>query len=640
MVALDALPLPALLLSAEPPFTILHANERFGRGFDPGSGSQASLAAWLRGTYPTEEYRQRILDQWQLAVDQLRSSDQASLQCRVSSGSGEPREVLFQLGLQGKTLLALLIDVTERMRSEAALEEARSHQAEAALAITEAIPVGTYTMVMPPDRPVAYFAFMSERFLALTGLDRRRARENPLEGFACVHPDDDEDWLRLNAEAFAARRPFKGETRVVLNGETRWITAESVPRDLPDGSTVWEGVLIDVTDRVRAQKRLEESEADLRRILDNLPIPVATLQLRDGQEATFQNRRFLETFHYSPQELPNLASWLLLAYPDADYRAAVEQRWSQALAAAGASGGRVASEEYRIHCGDGRDRDVLISGTLLENLLVVTLVDISERKRSERQLAEARERERRLELEKRQRLEQKLRTSLTAAAVAHEINQPLSTILLSCRLVEQRLAAARDGEASPAPARQADGLETFLPTLMTELERVVRIIEKMRSLLRNVQTDHQPLALDQVLDSCLLHLKPSLEASAVELRCDNLTPACWLAGDADQLQVAVCNLLRNALEALADRPGAGIMAISLARSEQEVRLTIEDNGPGIPAGVIEALPLASTKPDGSGIGLFVVQTTVENHGGSLHIGRSSLGGALVELRLPALPPAP
>ena len=629
---LDALPLPVLLLEPEAPFAILHANRRFRHCFSHDSIPLASLAAWLQGTYPIGEYRQRILDQWQLAVAQARLEGQASLQCRLNNVQGEPLEVQFQLGLRGEALLAVLIDVTARMRSEAALEEARAQQAEAALAITEAIPVGTYTMVMPPDRPVAYFAFMSERFLEITGLDRARARENPLEGFACVHPDDYDDWLRLNAEAFAAKRPFRGETRLVNQGETRWITAESVPRDLPDGSTVWEGVLTDVTERVLAQKRLEKSEANLRLILDNLPIPVASLQLQDAGETPFQNQLFLETFRYQPEQLPHLEAWMALAYPDPDYRAAVEERWSRALAAADASGGRVASEEYRVHCGDGIDRDVLISGTQLENLLVVTLVDISERKRNERQLAEAREREKQLEENQRQRLEQKLRTSLTAAAVAHEINQPLSTILLNCKLARTHLATGSPAESSPSSA----GLEDFLSGLVADVERVVRIIEKMRSLLRNVQTDHHPVSLGQVVDSCLLYLKQPLQASGMEVRCRGLTEPCWIAGDADQLQVAVSNLLRNACEALAEQQGPGIITISLEPGASEQRLLIGDNGPGIPDGVIEALPLASTKPAGSGIGLFVVQTTVENHGGCLRFGRSGLGGAEVELSFPAI----
>jgi diguanylate cyclase (GGDEF)-like protein len=72
--------------------------------------------------------------------------------------------------------------------------------------------------------------------------------------------------VRLNAEAFAAKRRSFGQTRVIVKGEVRWVTAESIPRDLPDGTTVWEGVLIDVTERVRAEQALKQANLDLKRL--------------------------------------------------------------------------------------------------------------------------------------------------------------------------------------------------------------------------------------------------------------------------------------------------------------------------------------------------------------------------------------
>ncbi len=635
-VPLDHLPLPALLLEPGPGLPLRWANAAFERSFGLSAARIPRLSDWLSLTYPSEDYCRRVLDQWQLAAARALAGESASLQCRVLCADGQQLEVQGQLAAHAGLLLVLLVDVTARVRTEAALEQARAEQAEAALAITEAIPVGTYTMVMAPDQPVAYFAFLSERFLQITGLDRARARENPLEAFACIHPDDYDDWLKLNAAAFAARAPFYGETRVVRQGEIRWITAESTPRALPDGSTVWEGVLIDVTERVLAQQRLERSEAELQHILDNLPIPVCALRVHGNREAIFHNRRFLETFHYTSEELASLEGWFLRAYPDPAYRADVECRWSAALAVAEAGDGTVPTDEYRVRCGDGSDRDVLISGTRFDDLLVVALVDISERKRSERELAAARERERRLEEQQRLRLEQKLRTSLTAAAVAHEINQPLSTILLHCRLMQARLG---QGGAAAEPA--GEGVTAFVAELVHEAERVVTVSEKMRSLLRSVQASRRPVDLAAIADGALLYLAPQLAAAAVACHREGLDLPCWIAGDPDQLQVAVSNLLRNAVEALTqvDQPRRIRLTLrSPASAADPVELEIADSGPGLPAGVIEALPLTSTKPDGSGIGLYVVQATVASHGGSMAVDRADLGGAAVRLRFPAAEP--
>ncbi|HEY7803514.1 MAG TPA: ATP-binding protein, partial [Orrella sp.] len=153
------------------------------------------------------------------------------------------------------------IDVSQQRRAEAELRDVRHQIERTAYELTENLPVGTYTMVQPPDGGLAQFRFMSTRFLALTGLTREEAYGDPLKGFACVHPDDHDRWLELNAKAFSNRESFWGETRVVVNGQTRWITAESKPRPLDDGSTVWEGVLIDITERKLAEEALARAKA-------------------------------------------------------------------------------------------------------------------------------------------------------------------------------------------------------------------------------------------------------------------------------------------------------------------------------------------------------------------------------------------
>ena len=121
---------------------------------------------------------------------------------------------------------------------------------------------------------------MSDRFLQICGLEREAAAADPLQGFACVHPDDYDAWVQRNVETFASRRPFYGECRVVAEGEVRWISAESVPRDLPDGSTVWEGVLIDITAQKQALLELEQERALLNTVLTHID---ASVYMKDRQ---------------------------------------------------------------------------------------------------------------------------------------------------------------------------------------------------------------------------------------------------------------------------------------------------------------------------------------------------------------------
>lgn len=153
--------------------------------------------------------------------------------------------------------LGHLIDTIRRLQQRLA----QVAQERTAYELTENIPVGTYTMVLPPGAQMAHFSFLSKRFLELTGLKREDALSDPFKAFACVHPEDYDHWIELNGEAFANRQPFSGETRIVVNGEVRWVAAESIPRPLPDGTYIWEGALIDVTERINTEKRLQATLA-------------------------------------------------------------------------------------------------------------------------------------------------------------------------------------------------------------------------------------------------------------------------------------------------------------------------------------------------------------------------------------------
>lgn len=181
-----------------------------------------------------------------------------------------------------------LFDQSAQKNAEAALRVAEAKLERTAYDLTENIPVGTYTMVQPAEGGMASFAFMSSRFLELTGLTREQASSDPLQAFRCLHPDDFDDWVALNAKTFAEKLPFYGEARVIINGETRWITAESTPRTLADGTTVWEGVLADITDRKRAEQALSESLQRFNDLVAHVSVGVYVFWVRADGSVEFE----------------------------------------------------------------------------------------------------------------------------------------------------------------------------------------------------------------------------------------------------------------------------------------------------------------------------------------------------------------
>jgi signal transduction histidine kinase len=244
-------------------------------------------------------------------------------------------------------------------------------------------------------------------------------------------------------------------------------------------------------------------------------------------------------------------------------------------------------------------------------------------------LEESRSREKAAEQRQREEITRKLKTSLAAAGIAHEINQPLSQILLQTELSLRNLAGKTGKDSESAEAfRMIQG----------RAEQVVDTIETIRALLGNVASDHQTLNLADVVRSAVLYLQPALQRAGAELRTEGLDSSRMITGDDAQLHLLVSNLLRNALQAVESQPtDRRKISISLVETHGGLTLNMEDSGPGFTEEqkLRSEMPIESTKPEGMGMGLFLARTAAENHRASITFSRSpSLGGAKVTVTFP------
>jgi len=226
-------------------------------------------------------------------------------------------------------------------------------------------------------------------------------------------------------------------------------------------------------------------------------------------------------------------------------------------------------------------------------------------------------------------LKSKLRSSLMAAGVGHEINQPLSIILFTTELLRKEIF-----ELIPEHAQ----INQRISQISSQSKRVVSTIEDMRKLLRNVQTSHSIFDLRAVINSAMLHEKDLLSSINACVKCAGLADGIKLLGDSGQIQIAVINVLRNAIEALSESSQVNPqIEINLIDSDKTLSIRISDNGPGFPEENFKMTRMRTTKPTGSGIGLYLVNLTMENHYGSLILGTSlKLGGAEVTMTFPKL----
>jgi PAS domain S-box-containing protein len=608
-LVLDNLPIAVAATTLTSPAEMTFINAQFTRTFGHTLDEVPTVALWAEKAYPDPDYRREVFHDWDQAV--FRAIETRGtvelMEFEVTCKDGTKRDVVFGAVVLDERLLVSMTDVTELKKAERQVRSLREQLERAAFELTENIPVGTYTMVQPPDGGMAYFSFMSTRFLELTGLERAAAEADPMNAFACVHPDDHAEWVRKNAYVFEHKLPFKEECRVVVDGQTRWITAESTPRDMPDGSVVWEGVLTDITDRRLA-------EVALRQVTQRMQLAAAAAGIgfwsrdRESRIEEWDDQMF-RIYGVSREDFDG--RWEPLVHPDD--LPVVERLTEEALTA-----GHTGEYEYRIVRPDGtvrhiRGMSVCASGPQGELLREIGVnFDITEEK-----VAAARGKQ--LEEAHRRDLETKLKTSLSASAVAHEINQPLSSILLQSKM------ALQQGEDSGKA----------LQVISEEAQRVVVTIDKMKTLLRNVRTDQRAIDLAEVAQSALLYNKGLLAKHRIKLRTAGLDHPCRITGDDAQLQLTITNLIRNAAEAIAEaKPKKREIALDLTATGNAVELVIGDSGPGWPADGPAEVPLSTTKKSGTGIGLYVVRTAMDNHRGDIVFGRSPLGGAEVRLRFP------
>jgi len=143
----------------------------------------------------------------------------------------------------------------------------------------------------------------------------------------------------------------------------------------------------DITERKRTERTLQESEARSRKILEEVPLPLALVG-NDGK-LNFINDRFVRIFGYTLEDIPTLETWWHLAYPDPEYRQCVIRQWEEAVRHAGEAHADIMPAEYRVTGKNGEERIIEISGITLGDGFLAMFIDHTGQKRMEESLRES-----------------------------------------------------------------------------------------------------------------------------------------------------------------------------------------------------------------------------------------------------------
>ena len=204
---------------------------------------------------------------------------------------------------------------------------------------------------------------------------------------------------------------------------------------------------------------------------------------------------------------------------------------------------------------------------------------------------------------------------MLAAGVAHEIGNPLNALSIHMQLMDRKLRKLPPDEAAP--------LKQLVDVARGEIDRLDRILSQFIKAVRPTLPQFARESLPALARETLESLSAELHDRNIRLEFEEPEdlPTAWV--DAGQVRQAFFNVMHNAIQAMGD---GGVLRVSFASADRLVGIAIEDTGPGISANRMGDLfePFQTTKANGNGMGLMIVQRILRDHGGTImEIGRAS-----------------
>jgi len=438
-------------------------------------------------------------------------------------------------------------------------------------------------------------------------------------------PPEDRHRLLSKEKTQADTTTSHVEYRIIArDGRTVWFRDDATRIvDEQTGETYWQGVMMDVTEEVLARRQVEDAQRRFQTLVEHLPAIVYIDALDWRATNQYTSPRTAEILGYTAEEWtsdPDL--WPGMLHPDDSERVLEAQRRH-------VEEYEPLHEEYRVHTKDGRvlwlmDEAVVVRDERDRPLYSQGfLFDITRRKEAEAQLAAAVERE--------HQAAEQLRTldalkNTLLHAISHDLRSPIATILAVVSALERHGSAINEDDARDllqGIGSRARKMSRLLEDLL-DLDRLERGIAEPN----RVQVDVGEL-VRCIADECEL-----LEGRDVELHLEPVGAEL----DGPKVERIVDNLLANAAKHTPARTRVWIRA---SRDEAGVLIVVEDDGPGVPDQLKEAIfqpfqrgASSDGAAAGSGIGLSLVSRFAELHGGRAWVEDRPGGGASFRVLLP------
>ncbi len=219
-----------------------------------------------------------------------------------------------------------------------------------------------------------------------------------------------------------------------------------------------------------------------------------------------------------------------------------------------------------------------------------------------------------------------------AAAIAHEVKNPLAGIEVMAGILKRQLPASEDAQ-------------TILADIIKEAKMANAIVLDVLEFVRPIRLQVEHIALSDVVRDAISMAESHVPKGNVQVSVTLAGELQPIQGDPYQLRQLFTNLLTNAFEALGGTGDVHINGIALVSDEPApgveaagpmIEVTVSDSGPGVPPDVADRIfsPFFTTKPQGSGLGLAIVRKIIDAHDGRIDIGARHGGGTTFRVTLP------